>query len=263
MSDDRGTQKGFFSRMFNTPEGNEETIIYTPEEVGMQEPRNRQGAESGTGETRGGFTVERAAEVIKDLPPDVPWESAVRIVRGTLLAAGIDIEELGRSSRSRESKLSSEIDLSYERIDDLKDRTDEVVQGLEEQIRKAREARDYGVDEEEDRISSARSGLRDVELVRDFFGLPGEGIRRPFDPDAASYGEPTDETPPGGVPVSDASDEDTSDDTQVIQRSDVDDTEVIRRTGPLAQDPADEDTQQGGAIGEADTREDSRGYREP
>jgi len=248
--------------MFNAPDGGEETIVYTPEEVGMENSRGRQGTESGMGETQGGFTVERAAEVIKDLPPEVPRESAVRIVRGTLLAAGVDIEELGRSSRSRESKLNSEIDLSYERIDDLRDRTDEVVQGLEEQVRKAREARDYGVDEEEDKISSARSGLKDVELVRDFFGLPWEDARRPFDPDAASYNAP-DETPSGGVPVSDASDEDTSDDTQVIRRSDADDTEVIRGTGPLAQDPANEDTQQGGAIGEADTREGFRGYREP
>ena len=265
MSEDRGTQKGFFSRMFNTAEGGEETIIYSPEEVGMQNSRGRGGTESGTGESRGGFTVERAAEVIKDLPDDVPRQSAVRIVRGTLSAAGIDIEELGRSSRSRESKLNSEIDLSYERIDDLKDRTDEVVQGLEEQIRKAREARDYGVNEEEDSIAEARSGLKDVELVRDFFGLPGEGIRRPFDPDAASYGgDPSDETPSGGVPVNGPSDEDANDDTQVIRRSDVDDTSVIHRTGPLAEDPAEEDTRQGGAIGEEDTREGGfRGYREP
>ena len=262
MSDERGTQKGFFSRMFNAPEGNEETIIYSPEEVGMENSRGRGGTESGTGEVRGGFTVERAAEVIKDLPADVPRESAVRIVRGTLSAAGIDIEELGRSSRSRESKLNSEIDLSYERIDDLKDRTDDVVQGLEEQIRKAREARDYGVEEEEDKISYARSGLKDVELVRDFFGLPGEGIRRPFDPDAASYGDHSDETPPGGVPLERPS-EDSGDDTQVIRRSDMDDTSVIRRTGPLADDPAEEDTRQGDPMGEEDTREGFRGYREP
>lgn len=226
MSDERGGQKGFFSRMFNAPEGDEETTIYSPEEVWMSGSRDEE-----TAEPRGGFTVERAAEIINHLPSDVPRDSAVRIVRGTLQAAGIDIEDLGRSSRSRESKLNSEIDLSYERIEELKDKTDEVVQSLEEQIRKAREARDFGVGEEEDRISSCRSGLKDVELVRDFFGLPGEGIRRPFDPDSASYDEP--------------SEEDTSDDTQVIQRSDVDDTQVIRRTGPLADDSSEEDTQSG------------------
>ncbi len=244
MSDERGTQKGFFSRMFTAPEGGEETTIYTPEEVGMNRLRGGD-TESGTDELRGGFTVERAAEVIKDLPTDVPRESAVRIVRNTLLAAGVDIEDLGRSSRSRESKLNSEIDLSYERIEELKDKTDEVEQALEEQIRKAREARDYGVSEEEERISNARSGLKDVGLVRDFFGLPGEGVRRPFDPDAASLEAPQDE--------------ETGDDTQIIQRSDVDDTQVIRRAGPLAENPTEEDTRQGEAINDENRRE-NRGW---
>ena len=248
MSDERGSQKGFFSRMFTVPEGNEETTIYTPEEVGMDESREQSDVESGAAESRGGFTIERAAEIIKDLPSEVPQASAVRIVRGTLLAAGIDIDELGRSSRIRESKLNSEIDLSYERIDDLKDRTDGVVQGLEEQIRKAREARDFGVEEEEEKISSSRTGLKDVELVREFFDLPGEGIRRPFDPDAASNKNTSDKTPSSGVPLN-------SDDTQVIQRSDVDDTQVIKRTGPLAEDPNEADTHQ-------DTREGHGGYRQ-
>lgn len=244
MSDERGMQKGFFSRMFNAPEGGDETTIYTPEEVGMNRRRGGD-AENDATEARGGFTVERASDVIKDLPPDVPRESAVRIVRNTLLAAGVDIEDLGRSSRSRESKLNSEIDLSYERIEELKDKTDEVEQALEEQIRKAREARDYGVDEEEERISNARSGLKDIQLVRDFFGLPGEGIRRPFDPDAASIEAPRDE--------------ETSDDTQIIQRSDVDDTQVIRRTGPLAENSAEEDTRQGEAIND-ENRGENRGW---
>ena len=248
MSDERGSQKGFFSRMFTVPEGNEETTIYTPEEVGMDESREQTDVESGAAESRGGFTIERAAEIIKDLPSEVPQASAVRIVRGTLLAAGIDIDELGRSSRIRESKLNSEIDLSYERIDDLKDRTDGVVQGLEEQIRKACEARDFGVEEEEEKISSSRTGLKDVELVREFFGLPGEGIRRPFDPDAASNDNSSNDTPSSGVPLN-------SDDTQVIQRSDVDDTQVIRRTGPLAEDSNEADTHQ-------DTREGYGGYRQ-
>ena len=121
-----------------------------------------------------GFTVERAAEVIKNLPPEVPRLSAVRIVRGTLEAAGIDIAELESSTRARESRLNSEIDLSEGRIQQLKDETEEVIRNLEDEIRKAREARNFGVSEEERKIQAAETGLDNIDLVRDFFGLPQE-----------------------------------------------------------------------------------------
>ena len=84
MNDDRSTtRQSFFSRVFaGTTEG-EGTAIYSPEEVGTGTPGMRE--QEGT--TAHGFTVERAAEVIKNLPPEVPRLSAVRIVRGTLEAA--------------------------------------------------------------------------------------------------------------------------------------------------------------------------------
>ena len=124
-------------------------------------------------ETRG-FTVERAAEVIKNLPPEVPRPAAVRIVRGTLEAAGINLDDLASSTRAREAKLNSEIELSEGRIQEFKEKTEEVIRTYEAEIRKAREARDFGISEEERKISTSRSGLEDVERVRDFFGLSGE-----------------------------------------------------------------------------------------
>ena len=199
MNEER--RQGFLSRMFS---GNEEegTTVYSADEIGV------------TGEemveTRG-FTVERAAEVIRNLPPEVPRPAAVRIVRGTLEAAGIDVSDLATSTRARESKLNSEIELSRDRIQELKDNTEEVIQSYELEIRKAREARDFGISEEERKISSARSGLEDVERVRDFFGLsPG---------DLSTTTEL-----PGG------------EDTEVMERADEDDTEILRRPGPLSED---------------------------
>jgi hypothetical protein len=206
MSEERpGTRHGFLSRMFS---GNAEeegaTTDYSAEEVGT------------TGETveSRGFTVERAAEVIMNLPPEVPHSSAVRIVRGTLEAAGIDIADLATSTRARESKLNSEIELSQSRIQELKDETEEVIRSHELEIRKAREARDLGISEEERRISDARSSLQDVERVRDFFGLSG-----------AHYGE---------LPGDPA-----EEDTQVMERVDEDDTEILRRPGPLSENYLD------------------------
>lgn len=208
MNEDRNTtRQSFFSRVFAGNTEDEGTSIYSSEEMGM--PRT----EEAEGLAAQGFTVERAAEVIRNLPSEVPRPAAVRIVRGTLEAAGIDIAELESSTRARESKLNSEIDLSENRIQQLKDETEEVIRNLEDQISKAREARDFGVSEEERKISSAESGLDNIDLVRDFFGLPQEEADEP--PADLSAGE----------------------ETQVIEgveEEEEDDTQVLRRPGPLS-----------------------------
>lgn len=212
MSEDRNTTRqggGFFSRMFGEQE-NEGTSIYSAEDIGAEENEDSRGG----GTHSRAFTVEKAAEVIKNLPPEVPQPAAVRIVRQTLEAAGIDVEELESSTRARESRLESEIELSQNRIRELKDDTEDVIRNLEEEIRKAREARNFGVSEQERKISDAEAGIGDIEMVRGFFGLP----------DA----EQEDDYPP----EEDAAD----DDTQVINNVDEDDTQVLRRPGPLSND---------------------------
>lgn len=226
MSEDRSRHGGFFSRMFTPPPEDEEgTTVYSREDIDAE----RFGQpEEGDAETPKGFTVERAADIIRELPPEVPRRSAVRIVRQTLIAAGISVDDLGRSTRSREAKLNSEIELRQQRISELQENTDEVIRDLEDQIRRAREARDFGVAEEERGISEAREGLEDVEKVRDFFDLPrGETRSTPLGDRPGE--ETTGEGP--AYPV--------SDDTQVMDRPDVDqsnldDTQILRPRGPLA-----------------------------
>ena len=61
------------------------------------------------------LTVERLARAIADLPPSVPRESVVLIVRKTLDAAGVRLSEVDESTREQESRLSSEIRLVEER----------------------------------------------------------------------------------------------------------------------------------------------------
>lgn len=212
MSEERPTtRQGFFSRVFAGPtEEGDGTAVYSPEEVDAGEPA----------EPSRSFTVERAAEVIKNLPPEVPRPAAVRIVRQTLEAAGINVSDLATSTRARESKLSSEIELSRGRIQGLKENTEEVIRSFEEEIRKAREARNFGVAEEEKKISQAHGGLEDAAMVRDFFGLSRAEIEE-------DEGEAT-------TPGSDAGEE-----TQVMERADEDDTQVLRRPGPLSEEYRD------------------------
>jgi hypothetical protein len=211
MTDERSTtRQGFFSRVFAGPTDDEGTAIYSAEEVGV--------AEIGPPEEPSrSFTVERAADVIKNLPPEVPRPAAVRIVRQTLEAAGINVADLATSTRARESKLDSEIELGRGRIQELKARTEEVVRSLEEEIRKAREARDTGVGEEERKIAEAQAGLEDVARVRDFFGLSRD--------DAEQVEAVPEDAPPS---------EPAGEETQIMERVDEDETQVLRRPGPLS-----------------------------
>ena len=211
MNEERSaSRQSFFSRMFAANSEGEGTAIYSSEEVGTG-VSNRSLTDNPQAQ---GFTVERAAEVIRNLPPEVPRPAAVRIVRGTLEAAGIDIAELASSTRARESKLNSEIDLSEGRIQKLKDETEEVIRSLEDEIRKAREARNFGVAEEERKITAAESGLEDVDRVRDFFGLPYD-TESPADDPAA--GEETQVLEGAGSAEEEAEEED---ETQVLRRPD-------------------------------------------
>ncbi len=196
--------RGFFSRILGRNADEDETRIFLPEEIGKRIPR-REGPEE---EPPHGFTVERAAGIIDGLPPDVPRESAVRIVRGTLIAADIEVEDIEKSTRARESKLHSEIELARSRQEDLRRRTEEVVRSLEEKIRKAREARDTGIAEEEEKISRALAHLEETRRVRDFFGFPEKTTDLAGDP--------------------------SNDETQVLEPLDADGTQAIRRPGPLA-----------------------------
>ncbi|HZC18825.1 MAG TPA: hypothetical protein VE225_03875 [Rubrobacteraceae bacterium] len=157
---------GFFSRIFGR--NADEARSYSVEETEAGDPEKREEEQ----QSSYGFSVERAARIIDHLPPDVSRESAVRIVRGTLEAAGIKIEDLERSTRAREAKLGSEIELARNRQNDLRERTEDVVRSLQEEMRTVREACDIGIAEEEEKVSRANAGLREMKRVRAFFGFP-------------------------------------------------------------------------------------------
>ena len=224
MSEERNNRQNFFTRMFGEQGAGEGTSVYSRADVGANGPEEREARPHSRA-----FTVERAAEVIKNLPPEVPRPAAVRIVRQTLEAAGIDINELDSSTRAREARLESEIDLSENRIRKLKEDTEDVIRNLEDQIRKAREARNFGVAEEERKIDEAESGLEDIDMVRGFFGLPQNGTDE--EPQ-----QPSEETTAGDAAAGDETQVIRADydDTRVINEVGEDDTQVLRQPGPLS-----------------------------
>ena len=125
------------------------------------------------------LSVESAAEMIDSLPSDVPRESQLSIVREAFGAAGIDVSNLERHTRTRGAQLSSEIELVRNQQKELRENTEEMVRALEaeirkvqEQIRKVQEAFDADLAEEEEKISPPLKALKDVRRVRTFFAFP-------------------------------------------------------------------------------------------
>ncbi|MGF1470149.1 MAG: hypothetical protein ACFB50_00220 [Rubrobacteraceae bacterium] len=250
MSEERPTRRSFFTRMFAPEEEGEETMVFSTGDIELEDDEPEVPLEKPQG-----LTVERAAQVIRNIPGDVPSGSAVPIVRFTLEAAGISMRELGTSIRARESKLDSVIEQRQSRIRKLREDTEKAVRykeqeirALEEDIKKFRQARDNGISQEQAKISQARAGIEEVELVRSFFDLPEEE-----EEPALEEPEPDQELPPAEDEVRNeetAASEDlpheepedsTGDETQILERPaaeeepDMDDTQVLRRPGPLSE----------------------------
>jgi hypothetical protein len=148
------------------------------------------------------------------------------------MATGIRVEDLERSTRTREAKLNSEMNLARDRQEELRQSTEETMRSLEEEMEKAREARDAGIAGEEERISRASAGIEGIKRVRAFFGIPEPEEERTSDDPA--------EDPP-------------VDETSVFEPFDEDETQVLRR--PLPPDV-------GGSADGMGTSEGSSSYRD-
>src|SRR5215203_6697035 len=154
---------GFFSRILGRDiDEYDSGAYYSSEEVETGRPRRSSSSRGVADEEEllpppRDFLVESVAETIAELPAGVPQESAVLIVRRTLAAAGVKLSELDASTQAQESKLSSEIGFARNRQEEVREKTQEQVHSLEEEIRKAREA--------------CEDTLEGVRRVRAFFEL--------------------------------------------------------------------------------------------
>jgi hypothetical protein len=174
---------GFFSRMLgrDTDEYEDSGFYYSSDEVETRRSRRSRRSSRGVLDEEEllppppppprDFITERVAETIADLPEGVPQESAVLIVRRTLAAAGVKLSELDASTQAQESKLNSEIGLAQNRQVEVREKTQEQVRSLEEEIRKAEEACEDIVSYEEEKIGRASATLEGVKRVRAFFEL--------------------------------------------------------------------------------------------
>jgi hypothetical protein len=171
------SHEGFLSRMLgrDTDEYDSEAYYSSDEVETRRSRRSRRSSSRGVPNEEEppprDFIVERVAETIAELPPGVPQESAVLIVRKTLVAAGVKLSELDASTQAQESKLNSEIGFARNHQEEVREKTQEQVHSLEEEIRKVKEACSDIVSYEEEKIARASATLEGVRRVRAFFEL--------------------------------------------------------------------------------------------
>jgi hypothetical protein len=97
------------------------------------------------------------------------------------------------STQAQKSKLNSEIGLARNRQEEVREKTQEQVRSLEEEIRKAKEACEDIVSYEEEKISRAWATLEGARRVRAFFEFPEtEGEENDGPADRGTRGEPFD-----------------------------------------------------------------------
>ena len=141
------------------------------------------------------FAVELVVETIDDLPSNFPRDSAVRIVKRTLAAAGIEIGDFNRRTWARMPQINSEIELARRRDKEFKEKTEEEIRSLEGEIRKARETYETFHAKEKGEISRASEELENIMRVRAFFGFSD----MEEDENTSASGEATEKRGPLGI----------------------------------------------------------------
>ena len=166
-------EDSFFMRMLGRDAEEDETGIGSTEAFGIRRSKNRSTPE--VGERQWDFAVELVVETIDDLPSNIPRDSAVRIVKRTLAAAGIEIGDFNKRTWARMPQINSEIQLARRRDKEFEEKTEQDIRSLEGEIRKAREAYETIRAKEEEEISRASKELENIKRVRTFFGFSDMG----------------------------------------------------------------------------------------
>ena len=162
-------EDSFLMRMLGRDTDEDETRIGLADAFGIRRPTNRSVSE--VGERQWDFVVKLVVETIEDLPSNIPRDSAVRIVKRTLAAAGIEIGDFNGRTWARMPQINSEIELARRREQEFKEKTEQDIRSLEEEIRKAREDYQTIRAKEEEEISRASKELENIKRVRAFFGF--------------------------------------------------------------------------------------------
>jgi hypothetical protein len=162
-------EDSFLMRMLGRDTDENEPGIGSTEAFGIRRSTNRNVPE--VGERQWDFAVKLVVETIDDLPSNIPRDSAVRIVKRTLAAAGIEVRDFNKRTWARMPQIGSEIELARSREQEFQKKAEEDIRSLEEEIKKAREDYQTIRAKEEEEISRASKELENIKRVRAFFGF--------------------------------------------------------------------------------------------
>jgi hypothetical protein len=181
------------SKILGRDADEDQTSIVFAEAFGIRRSTNRSAPE--VGGQPGDFAIKLVVETIDDLPSNVPRESAIRIAKRTLAAAGFEIGDFNRCTWARMPQIDSEMELARRREKEFREKTEQDIRSLEGEIRKAREDYEAIRAKEEEEISRASKELENIKRVRAFFGFSDmEG-----DENTNANGEATEEPGPLGI----------------------------------------------------------------
>ena len=187
-------EDSFFSRILGRDADKDQTSVDSAEAFKTVRSRKRSNPE--VGGRPWDFAVELVIETIDDLPSNFPRDSAIRIVKRTLAAAGIEIGDFNRCTWARMPQINSEIELARRRDKEFQEKTEEDIRSLEGEIRKARETYESIRAKEEGEISRASEELENIKRVRAFFGFSDMDSDMEEDENTSTSGEATEERGP-------------------------------------------------------------------
>jgi hypothetical protein len=187
-------ENSIFSRILGRDADGGDGSTDSVEAIGMRRSKKRD--ESGLGDQRWDSAVKLVVETIDDLPSNFPRDSAVRIVKRTLAAAGIEIADFNKRTWARIPQIGAEIELARSREQEFKKKTQEDIRALEEEIKKARKAYETIRMEEEAEISRASKELENIKRVRAFLGFSDMDSETEGDKSTSASGKATEELGP-------------------------------------------------------------------
>jgi hypothetical protein len=187
-------ENSIFSKILGRDANEDESRTDSVEASEMRRSKKRN--ESELGEHPWNSAVKLVVETIDDLPSNFPRESAVRIVKRTLAAAGIEIGDFNKRTWARMPQIRDEMELARSREREFRKKTEEDIHALEVKIRKAREAYETIRAEEEEEIHRTSKELENIKRVRAFLGFSDMDSDPEGDKSTGASGEVTEERGP-------------------------------------------------------------------
>ena len=181
------SEHSIFSRILGRDANEDESRTGSVEASEKRRPKKR--GESELGEHPWNSAVKLVVETIDDLPSNFPRDSAVRIVKRTLAAAGIEIGDFNKRTWARMPQIRDEMKLARSREQEFRKKTEEDIRALEVEIRKTQKAYETIRAQEEEEISRASKELENIKRVRAFLGFSDMDSDPEGDKGAGASGE--------------------------------------------------------------------------